>query len=92
MSLKLFAVLTKNRHRERSDREYQRSETEIEICAGLVLSQGLCIWQNMDGNLKGNFHFTNHGLILQLLQINRSCEVKLIQCEQDISQDKCYPL
>ena len=35
--------------------------TEIPIRTGLILSNDLCVWRNMVGNLWWNFYFTNYG-------------------------------
>ena len=35
--------------------------TEMPIRTGLILSQDLCVWQNIVGHLRWNFYSTNYG-------------------------------
>ena len=54
-------ILDREKGRKWRGKHKQPQITEMPIRTGLILSHDLCVWQNMVGNLRWNFYFTNYG-------------------------------
>lgn len=66
---KAASVVVSDRERgsEKEHREQKYQITETSICAGLLLSQDLDVWQNMKGNLRWNLDY----LITEMVTLRR---------------------